>query len=378
MNFEILTELRQIQIRRLDILLPQLVVVSPVLVLLQRNLLLHLFETLARRDRRFDFAFEVFKELDRQRYVGFRKEVAVAAGEGVEVERIDVFVGADPLGDGVAIHRTAGAGDGANVVAYQGVGDHVGGEDDAFCGEEHYGHVVAVVLAGVDQFNGFATERDSHALGVGEVGLDDVLLEFGRGYAAVFVGVHLVEEAGAHAADAGVGEGGDVDVFAVEVAVAVAVDHVAGHVGEAAIHVCQHAFLRDDRRCALEHGGAFDVVEVAVAVDDILHRHVEALGEFFLQPRGVGDVQWVGENDAFIRDEEDVVPYAVAGAVEVAGDGADLVAKSGRGGLFLSAESKRGEGAEHSGEQQGVKDEGLDHGGFRVLVVLAVSLSGLG
>src|SRR5690606_11325501 len=151
---------------------------------------------------------QVLKETYRLGNVCLAEEGAVAAGVGVEVQGIHVPVGADPFVDGRAVHGAAGTGDGADVVAYQGVGNHVGGEDDAFLREVQHRHVVAVVLAGVQQFHGLAAECQGHALAVVEIGFHHAGEEFLRRYDAVTVQVDLVEELRAHAADARVGEGG--------------------------------------------------------------------------------------------------------------------------------------------------------------------------
>ena len=78
--------------------------------MLQHKLLFHLIEREAVGDTLADSSLQVFEELDRQRNVGFREEITMAAGEGVEVQRIDCFIGLDPVGNRMAIQRSTGTG----------------------------------------------------------------------------------------------------------------------------------------------------------------------------------------------------------------------------------------------------------------------------
>ncbi len=110
-------------------------------------------------------------------------------------------------------------------------------------GKHHDGRVVRVVQAGVHELDDLAAELDAHAVVVDDRRLDDVLLQLLRRRDAVAVAVDAVEEAGAHAADAGPRVGRDVDLVAVDDAVVVAVDHVARHLRVAAVHVAQHVLV---------------------------------------------------------------------------------------------------------------------------------------
>ena len=170
-----------------------------------------------------------------------------------------------------------------------------------------------------------------HAVVVDDRRLDDVLLQLLRRRDAVAVAIDAVEEAGAHAADAGPRVRRDVDLVAVDDAVVVAVDHVARHLRVAAVHVAQHVLVRDERRRVREHGAARRMIEVAVAVDDVAHGAAgEARVELALQPRRERLVDRVAQDDAGRRHEEHGVPVAVAGAVEIAVDLRDLARRRAR------------------------------------------------
>ncbi len=181
------------------------------------------------------------------------------------------------------------------------------------------------------QLDDFAAELDAHAVVVDDRRLDDELLQLLRRRDAVAVAVDAVEEAGAHAADAGPRVRRDVDLVAVDDAVVVAVDHVARHLRVAAVHVAQHVLVADERCGVRERGAAGGVIEVAVAVDDVAHGLArEARVELALQPRRERLVDRIAEDDAGRRHEKHRVPVAVARAVEIAFDLRDFARRRAR------------------------------------------------
>ena len=109
---------------------------------------------------------------------------------------------------------------------------------------------------GMHELDDLAAELDAHAVAVDDRRFDDVLLQLLRRGDAIGIAIDAVEEAGAHAAHAGARVRRDVDLVAVDDAVVVAVDHVAGHLRVAAVHVAQHVLVRDERRGVREHGAA--------------------------------------------------------------------------------------------------------------------------
>ena len=73
-----------------------------------------------------------------------------------------------------------------------------------------------------------------------------------------------------------------------------------------------------------ENCSAFNVIPMAVAVDDIPHRHFEALGELLFHPRRKGGIDGIGEDDAFRRHHEQRKIVVVACPVNVSLDVDDL------------------------------------------------------
>ena len=176
----------------------------------------------------------------------------------------------------------------------------------------------------MDDFHGPAAERETHPVRIDDVGTADVGLQLRRRNAAVLVAVHRRERVRPQPADARPRLGRDVDLIGVDDAVVVAVVHVARHVGIAAVHVAGHVLVGDERGGAGKHRAAGGVVVVAVAVDDVAHRHLESRVQLGLEPRGEVGVDRIAEDDAGGGDQEDRVPVAVACPIQIAGDRENL------------------------------------------------------
>ena len=179
----------------------------------------------------------------------------------------------------------------------------------------------------MNQIHRAPAERDPHPLRIDDVGRTDVGLQLRRRHQAVLVAIDRREEARPHAADARRRFRRDVDFVRIDGAVAIAIDHVAGHVRVAAVHVPQHVLVGDEPGRVGEDGAARCVIEVAVAVDDVAHRHLEAAAELVLQPGGERRIDRIAEDDAVARDEKDRVPVAVARPIEIAGERNDLASR---------------------------------------------------
>src|SRR5690606_6935453 len=93
-----------------DVLFAQPVVVRPVLVLLQRDLLFHLFQRQAVGNPLADDPLQLSQKLDGQRNVSLREEITMATGESIEIQRINGFVRRYPLRQRMAVEWPAGAG----------------------------------------------------------------------------------------------------------------------------------------------------------------------------------------------------------------------------------------------------------------------------
>jgi hypothetical protein len=120
-----------------------------------------------------------------------------------------------------------------------------------------------------------------------------------------------------------------------KLAVVTAVDHVAGHVGDAPVHVPQHPFLRYKPSGARENGSALNVIPMAVTVNDITHGHArKTLVELSLEPlREIGSER-IGQNNSFRSDQKERIPKPVLRAIEVASKANNFPLRSGlRAGL---------------------------------------------
>ncbi len=282
----------------------------------------------------------------------------MALGQDVEIQRLDGAIGADPLRHRVLVKRPAGAGQRAHRGGHQGVGGEVGGEHHPLGREIDHRAVVRVVLAGEDQLQGRAAERQGHGVRIGDVGRHDIGEILGRGDVAVAVAVLVREPEVGHAADPGVLGARIVDLVQLDSAVGILVDHVTGHVRVSAVHVLAHAVLGDEQGRVAERGAAFDMVPVAVAVDHVADRHARiAFGQLGLQPLGEFHADRVDEDDPRLGDREQRPPVAVAGPEDVIGDllydsrrrrrGPGRTAGLGRGGHGRGGERKR----QHTGLQ---------------------------
>jgi hypothetical protein len=76
------------------------------------------------------------------------------------------------------------------------------------------------------------------------------------------------------------------------------IDHVARHVRVATIEVAQHVLVADESGGVGEGGSAPRMIEMAVAVDDVTHRHLEPAAELVLQPRRERRVNRIAQDDA--------------------------------------------------------------------------------
>jgi hypothetical protein len=167
----------------------------------------------------------------------------------------------------------------------------------AFIGEVHDDHVVGMIGAGVNKLDRLAAQREGHAVLEGDVGCADASVRAGKILGQIGV----------------TNEG---DVVAINLA-------------------------------------ARGVILMVMAVDHVLDGHVEALGDFILQPGRRGRVDRIGGDDAVGRDEKDADVEAVLEAVEIAcdlGDFARALLGIGGGG---EKERRKGDG-----------DGAQDHGGL--------------
>ena len=113
-----------------------------------------------------------------------------------------------------------------------------------------------------------------------------------------------------------------------------------------------------------EDGAAFDVIPMAVAVDDVPNRNFESLGELLFHPGGKCRVNRIREDDAFRRHHEQreivVVPraidvafdiYYLAGGPALLGDegACEIVRMSAPKTVLRMRESIYGDDADYSG-----------------------------
>jgi hypothetical protein len=192
-----------------------------------------------------------------------------------------------------------------------------------------------MVQTRVDDLDGLPAKHDPHRLRIDDVGPPDIRLQLLRRDVAVLVAIHRRERGATEAADARRGVGRNTDVLRIDAPVVVAVDHVARHVGIAPVHVAQHVFMRYEGRGICKHAAACRVIEVTVAVDDVTHRHLEAFVQLRPQPACELQVDRVAEDDAGGGDENDRVPVAVAGPVQVGRNLDNLAGRRARCGGSL-------------------------------------------
>src|SRR5688572_25343437 len=132
-----------------------------------------------------------------------------------------------------------------------------------------------MVPAGIDQLNRLAAQRQLHAIGVKDIGTTDIRLQLRGRQRSIAVAVGGAEEAGRHAAPASVVIEWSDDFLEFKASVAVSIEHVAGHLGNATVHIARDVLVRDETGGVGENGSTFDVIPVAVAVNDIPHRYFE-------------------------------------------------------------------------------------------------------
>ena len=177
-----------------------------------------------------------------------------------------------------------------------------------------------MVSSGIDQLDGFAAQRQAHAFGIENVGPADVGLQFRGRQGSIAVTVRGSEEVGRHAAtSAVVGKRTD-NLLKLEPSVAIAIQHVARHLRNAAIHISTHVLVGDEARSIRKYGAAFDVIPMAMAVDDIANRNLESLSELLFHPCRECRVDRIREDDSFRRDHEQREIVVVARAIDVAFD----------------------------------------------------------
>ena len=136
------------------------------------------------------------------------------------------------------------------------------------------------------------------------------------------VAVDGFEIPGKHAADPEMLASGYVDLLGLDHPVVVAIDHVAGHMWVAAIHVFEDALLADDMGMAVgKHGGTTHVVPVAVTVDDVLDGFTREAGdELPFQPGREIRTDRIHQHDSIRSHIDETPPVTVAGAPEIAFD----------------------------------------------------------
>ncbi len=203
----------------------------------------------------------------------------------------------------------------------------------------HHCGIVRMIQPWMNQIHDVPAERDPHPLRIDDVGRMDVGLQLRRRHEAILVAVDRRKEPRPHATDARCRFRRDVDFIRVDGAVAIAIDHVARHMRVAAVHVPQHVLVGDEPGRVGEDGAARRVIEVAVAVDDVPHRHHEAAAEFLLQPRRERRIDGIAEDDAVARNEKDRVPVAVPSPIQIAGEWKDFASRTS--GLRLYDERRR-------------------------------------
>ena len=98
----------------------------------------------------------------------------------------------------------------------------------------------------------------------------------------IAVAVGSAEEACRHSATAGVRIERSDDLIQFKAAVVVAIEHVSGHLWNPAVHVSSDVLVRDEASSVGKNAASFNVVPVAVAVDDISNGDVEPLCELLL------------------------------------------------------------------------------------------------
>ena len=119
-----------------------------------------------------------------------------------------------------------------------------------------------MVLSGIDQLDGFSTERQAHAFGVINVRAADILLKFRRRQFAVAVAIRGAEEIlpACHSAAGIVVRAGrrfpPVQTFHFDCGQR----QYSPAFGNSAIHVLRDVFLRDEMRGIRKDGSAFDVI----------------------------------------------------------------------------------------------------------------------
>jgi hypothetical protein len=85
-----------------------------------------------------------------------------------------------------------------------------------------------------------------------------------------------------------------------------------------AIHVPQHTFLSDYFCGIAEHGRAFDVIPMTVAVYNVPNRHTgKPLIELVLHPPGKISADRVRNKDAVRRDINQAVPRTIPRAIQI-------------------------------------------------------------
>lgn len=132
----------------------------------------------------------------------------------------------------------------------------------------------------------------------------------------VLVAVFRLAEASA--TNARTCRGGDTELLGLELPVVVAIYHVAGHMRIPPIHVRTNGLMRDELCRIGKDGSALDVIPVAVAVNDVPDRHLEAFRKLLFQPGRKRSVERIREDDAVGRHQKDAVPGAAACTVEIA------------------------------------------------------------
>jgi hypothetical protein len=181
-----------------------------------------------------------------------------------------------------------------------------------------------MIAAGMDQIHTLAAQRQRHAIRIEHIRPANILLQFRGRHRAVAVAIGCSEPSGRHAAASLVVRQRADDFVLFEPAVVVAVQHVAGHLRNAPVHIPRHVFMGDETRGIRKDVAAFRMVEMAVAVDHVADRNAEPFGELLFHPGGEGRVDGIRENDAFRRHHEQRKVVVIARPIDIAFDVDDL------------------------------------------------------
>jgi hypothetical protein len=145
-------------------------------------------------------------------------------------------------------------------------------------------------------------------------------LQFRGRQESIAVAVCSTEEIGGHAAATTVVVKRADNFLKLEPSIAIAIQHVSRHLRNAAVHISTHVLVGDEARGVCKYGSAFNVIPMAMAVDDVPNRNFESLGELLFHPCRECRVNRICKDDSFGRDHEQREIIVIARAIDVAFD----------------------------------------------------------